>query len=95
MNLASSLFILKIGQKWFDTRTGWLSAGIFLFISVNSNTQGLISNCEPLVVLFLLAAVFLLSRQAYFWAGLCAALCLMMKQQALFFIDFFCRLFHR
>ncbi len=88
LNLMNSFFILKIGQKWFDARTGWLSASIFLVFSVSSRTQGLVSNCEHFVLFFLFVSIFCLSRQYYFWAGLCAGLCLMMKQQALFLLIF-------
>lgn len=88
MTFANSFFILKISEKWFNERTGWLSAGVYLLASVSTRAQGLVSNCEHFVLLFFLMSLMALLGRYYFLAGLSAALCVMMKQQGIVLLGF-------
>ena len=88
LNIFNSFFIKKIGEKWFDDRTGWLAAGVYLLAAVGTRAQGLVSNCEHFVLFFFLITLFSLTRHAYFIAGLSAALCIMMKQQGAILLGF-------
>ena len=88
LTLINGLLIKKINQHWFDERAGWLAAGVYLLACVGTHAQGLVSNCEHFVLFFFLLTLFCLTKQAYFMAGLWAALCILMKQQGIILLGF-------
>lgn len=88
INIFNCFLIKKINQHWFDERSGWLAAGVYLLAAVGTRTQGLVSNSEHFVLFFFLLTLFSLTRKSYFMAGLLAALCIMMKQQGVILLGF-------
>jgi hypothetical protein len=88
LNIINCFLLKKINEHWFDERAGWLAAGAYLLMSVGTRSQGVVSNSEHFVLFFFLLTLFSLTRRAYFWAGLWAGLCIMMKQQGVILLGF-------
>ena len=88
LNLASSVMVLKLGQRWINERAGYLAAAFFLLLSLHFAVQGIVSNCEHFVVFCLLVCLYLFANERYFWAGLFAAFTVFMKQQGAILLVF-------
>ena len=88
LNLISAGLMIKLGEKWINTRAGWLAGAFYLLFSMGDPVQGIIANCEHFVVFFLLLNLWFLTKEKYFLAGLTAALTIFMKQQGVILLCF-------
>jgi Dolichyl-phosphate-mannose-protein mannosyltransferase len=88
LNLLSAALLIQIGKKWINTRAGWLAGAFYLFSAMSDPAQGVIANCEHFVVFFLLLTLWALSKEYFFFAGLCGALTIFMKQQGAILLVF-------
>ena len=90
LNLLTAALLIKIGEKWINTRAGWLAGAFYLFLAMSEPAQGVISNCEHFVVFFLVLTLWALSKDYFFLGGLSATLTIFMKQQGVILLIFAC-----
>ena len=81
LNLATSFFLIQLGQKWINYKAGFLAGAFYLFLAMSFSAQGMIANCEHFVLFFFILTLWALSKEWFFMAGLCAAFTIFMKQQ--------------
>jgi 4-amino-4-deoxy-L-arabinose transferase-like glycosyltransferase len=87
-NLGTAFIIFKIGQKAFGKQVGFLSGGIFLFLTVLY--QGFYAICEPPMVFSLAVGIFFFQKtltkpnlKLSFLAGLSIGAAILFKQPAI------------
>jgi Dolichyl-phosphate-mannose-protein mannosyltransferase len=81
LNLATAFFIFKIGER---SSSGWISAGVYLLLSMGFAGQGFIANTEFFVVFWAILGILLSFEKEkpvfFLLAGICFALSFLMKQ---------------
>jgi len=94
-NTATIMMIFFLVKRLFNPIAGISSAACFALLSVGQSVQGIFANSEHFVIFFALcSALFLLNgiktskMLPFFWSGIFASFCFLVKQHGASFIAF-------
>jgi hypothetical protein len=88
LNIATTFLLFQISKRWLTLKAAYISAGVFLILSLGMASQGIIANCEHFVIFWAFLGIWLLTYEWFLLAGACFALSYVMKQHGLFFLLF-------